>query len=149
MTPTTREEARLDRPEVVAEVLAAFHAYEQALVEGDVDTLNELFWDDPRCLRYGIADRQRGTDAIAQWRREHPAVPAGRRLRETHVLAVDDGTAVVNTLFDHPGRPRRGTADPGVGPAGAGLADRLGTRVGGAGRRLGSRSGSAATRIDR
>jgi hypothetical protein len=105
MTPTAPV---LDQPEVVAEVLAAFHRYEHALRTGDLDTLTELFWDDPRCLRYGVADRQRGAVAIAAWRRQHPTVPPGRRLRETDVLAVDDHTAVVNTLFDHPGRHTEG-----------------------------------------
>lgn len=93
----------LDRPDVVTEVEAAFARYERALVEGDVATLTELFWDDPRCLRYGVADRQHGAQAIAAWRRDHPAVPPGRQLRETVVLAVGDSAAVVNTLFHHPG----------------------------------------------
>jgi hypothetical protein len=92
----------LDRPEVVGEVLAAFRRYERALVAGDVAVLTELFWDDPRCLRYGAADRQAGAAQIAEWRRTHPTVPPGRRLRDTRVLTVDDRTAVVNTLFEYP-----------------------------------------------
>lgn len=93
----------IDRPEVVAQVRAACDRYEHALVTADVATLTALFWDDPRTVRFGVADRQRGAEAIAAWRREHPSVPPGRRLRETEVLAVDDRTAVVSTLFDHPG----------------------------------------------
>jgi hypothetical protein len=93
----------LDRPAVVAEVLAAFHRYERALVDGDVPVLNELFWDDPRCVRFGVADRQHGGRAIAAWRRRHPSVPPGRRLSDTRVLAVDEHTAVVTTLFGYPG----------------------------------------------
>jgi hypothetical protein len=92
----------LDRPEVVGEVLAAFRRYERALVAGDLAVLTELFWDDPRCLRYGVADRQSGAAQIAAWRRTHPMVPPGRRLRDTRVLTVDDRTAVVNTLFEYP-----------------------------------------------
>ncbi len=92
----------LDRPEVVAEVLAAFGRYERALVEGDLAVLDELFWADPRCVRFGVADRQRGGPQIAAWRRLHPSVPPGRRLRDTHVLAVDEHTAVVSTLFGYP-----------------------------------------------
>jgi hypothetical protein len=98
----------LDRPHVVAEVLAAFHSYERALREADVAVLVELFWDDPRCLRYGVEDRQQGADEITAWRREHPSVPPGRWLADTRVLAVDDRTAVVNTLFGHPGRAVEG-----------------------------------------
>jgi len=95
----------LDRPEVLAQVGALFERYERALVAGDVASLTELFWDDPRCLRYGVADRQRGAGEIAAWRRAHPSVPPGRRLRETRILAVDDRTAVVDTLFDYPDGP--------------------------------------------
>lgn len=93
---------QLDRPDVVAQVRAAFGRYERALVSGDVATLTELFWDDPRCVRYGVADRQHGAAEIAVWRSAHPSVPAGRRLRDTHVLAADDTTAVVSTLFGYP-----------------------------------------------
>ena len=92
----------VDRPDVVAEVLGAFRRYERALVAGDVAVLTELFWDDPRCVRFGVADRQQGADEIAVWRRAHPTVPAGRVLRDTRVLAVDTRTAVVTTLFGYP-----------------------------------------------
>jgi hypothetical protein len=71
-------------------------------VDGDVGVLTELFWDDPRCLRYGVSDRQYGAAEIAAWRHDHPCVPPGRLLRDSHVLAVDDRTAVVNTLFGYP-----------------------------------------------
>ncbi|MHA6780579.1 AtzH-like domain-containing protein [Pseudonocardia saturnea] len=89
--------------DVATEVRAAFERYERALRDGDIATLTELFWDDPRTRRFGVADRQQGAVEIAQWRREHPSVPAGRRLRDTVVLPLGDGAAVVTTLFDHPG----------------------------------------------
>jgi hypothetical protein len=95
-------DAVLDRPQVVAEVRATFERYEQALVDGDVAVLTELFWADARCVRFGVADRQQGADEIAAWRAAHPSVPAGRRLSGTRVLAVDDRTAVVTTLFGYP-----------------------------------------------
>ena len=95
-------DAALDRPETVAAVRAAFERYERALSAGDVAVLTELFWDDERCVRFGVADRQQGAAEIAAWRAEHPSVPAGRRLSETRILAVDDRTAVVTTLFGYP-----------------------------------------------
>lgn len=88
--------------EAVQDVRDAFDRYERALVDGDVAVLTELFWDDPRCVRFGVTDRQHGAAAIAAWRREHPSVPAGRRLHDTHVLSIDDRTAVVTTLFGYP-----------------------------------------------
>lgn len=100
--------AVLDRPDVVAEVGAAFERYETALADGDVAALTELFWDDPRCVRYGVADRQYGADAIAAWRHEHPTVPPGRTLTGTVIVAVDDRTAVVSTLFGYAHLPVEG-----------------------------------------
>ena len=46
----------LDLPDVVAEVRAAFDAYERALVANDVEALNALFRDDPRTIRFGGAE---------------------------------------------------------------------------------------------
>lgn len=92
----------LDLATVVDEVRAAFDRYERALVDGDVAVLTELFWDDERCVRFGLADRQRGGAAIAAWRRAHLTVPPGRRLRETGVVALGEHAAVVTTLFDGP-----------------------------------------------
>jgi ketosteroid isomerase-like protein len=94
--------AVVDAPHVVAQVRAVFERYERALREADVSTLTELFWDDPRCVRYGVADRQYGAAEIAAWRRADPGVPAGRTLRETVIVTVDDRTAVVSTLFGYP-----------------------------------------------
>jgi hypothetical protein len=92
----------LDRSDVVASVRAAFDRYERALRLGDVAVLTELFWDDDRCVRFGVADRQHGATEIAAWRQAHPTVPPGRRLTDTHVLAIDARTAVVTTLFGYP-----------------------------------------------
>ena len=86
----------------MAAVRAAFDRYERALADGDLAVLTELFWDDERCVRFGVVDRQQGAAEIAAWRRSHPSVPAGRRLTDTRVLAVDDRTAVVTTLFGYP-----------------------------------------------
>ena len=101
--PATSAGPTVDRPDVLAEVTAAFDRYEVALRAGDVTTLVELFWDDPRCVRYGVADRQYGGDAGATWRRGDPGVPPGRTLSGTVVVTVDDRPAVVSTLFSYPG----------------------------------------------
>lgn len=106
--PTGSPDAQIDRPDIVAEVRAVFERYERALAEADVATLTELFWADPRCVRYGVADRQQGGAEIAAWRRASPGVPAGRRLSETVIVTIDDRTAVVSTLFGYPGSPVEG-----------------------------------------
>ncbi|MGH3873749.1 MAG: AtzH-like domain-containing protein [Pseudonocardiaceae bacterium] len=102
------DQVAVNQPAVVADVRAAFERYEAALVAGDVTTLNELFWESPASLRFGIADRQRGTAEIHHWRQQHGEVPPGRRLHNTDMLTVNDSTAVVTTLFDYPDRPIEG-----------------------------------------
>ncbi|WP_018333478.1 AtzH-like domain-containing protein [Actinomycetospora chiangmaiensis] len=100
--------AAFDDEDVAAEVAAVFARYERALREADVATLTELFWDDGRCVRYGVADRQQGAAEIAAWRAAHPGVPPGRRLSGTVVLPLGPDAAVVSTLFAYPDSPREG-----------------------------------------
>ena len=58
----------IDLPEVVAEVRAAFDRYEKALGDNDVDTLDALFWKNPRTIRYGGTENLYGHDEIAAFR---------------------------------------------------------------------------------
>jgi hypothetical protein len=55
-------------PEVVQEVSAAFQRYEDALMRNDIAVLNELFWDSPHTLRYGIGEELYGHAQIAGFR---------------------------------------------------------------------------------
>ena len=51
-------------------VRAAFERYERALVGNDVETLNALFRDDPRTIRYGGGENLYGHNAIKAFRVE-------------------------------------------------------------------------------
>jgi ketosteroid isomerase-like protein len=93
------EPGHIDLPDVVAEVRSVFAAYEAALLRNDAAALNEFFWDDPRALRYGIAERNVGIAAIRQWRVLAPAIPATRRLRDTRIVAFGRDAASVCTEF--------------------------------------------------
>ena len=94
-----REPLAIDRPEVVEEVRGAFVAYEEALVAHDLPVLDDAFWDDPRVIRYGVADAQRGPDAVADWRRKTGPVARERVLEDTQVTALGDDVAIVWTHF--------------------------------------------------
>lgn len=86
---------------------AACCRYEAALVEGDREVLDALFWNDEATVRFGINDRQRGHTAISQWRAsQRPLI--GRRLVETDIVEFGDDAAVATTLFYYPGRPFEG-----------------------------------------
>jgi hypothetical protein len=94
--------------DIKAEVLAAFHRYEDALRDGDVAVMTESFADSPELIRFGIADLQVGSAEVAQWRLSQPPLPPGRHLFDTRVTVVSPEVAVVTTLFDYPG-------DSGIG----------------------------------
>jgi hypothetical protein len=55
----------INLPDVLAEVSAEFARYERALTSNDVVVLDELFWNSPHTLRYGVGENLYGYDAIA------------------------------------------------------------------------------------
>jgi hypothetical protein len=97
----------IDIPEVVAEVEAAFAAYEQALVANDVPKLEALFRDDPRTIRYGIAENLYGMDAIRAFRRARSPAGLMRRLERTAITTYGRDLATANTLFVRDSAPGR------------------------------------------
>ena len=71
----------IDIPDVVAEVRKAFEEYEKALVNNDVDKLDELFRDDPRTIRYGAGEILYGYAQIKAIRAARSlASPARKRM---------------------------------------------------------------------
>lgn len=98
----------LNRPEIVAQVEAAFEAYECALVDNDVETMNALFWDAPETVRYGIAEIQHGGEAIRRWRETCVPVPRSRRLHRTVVTTFGADYATVSTEFTSDATPLTG-----------------------------------------
>jgi hypothetical protein len=56
-------------PETLAEVEAVFRRYETALVTNDVETLDELFWQDERTIRYGVGENLYGVSEILAFRK--------------------------------------------------------------------------------
>jgi hypothetical protein len=89
----------IDLPDVVAEVTAQFARYEQALVTNDVAALGELFRNDPRTLRYGIAENLYGHGEISAFRAARPPVGLMRKTARTIITTYGRDTAVASTLF--------------------------------------------------
>lgn len=89
----------VDLPEVVSEVRAAFERYERALVANDVHTLDVLFHDDPRTIRYGASENLFGYAAIATFRQARSPAGLGRALVKTVITAYGRDVAVASTLF--------------------------------------------------
>lgn len=89
----------IDRPDVLAEVAAAFARYETALVSNDVTTLNELFFNDARTLRYGIGENLYGYEAIRSFRAARSPTGLARKTARTLITAYGSDMAVASTLF--------------------------------------------------
>lgn len=97
----------IDDPHVKADVEAAFARYEAALVGNDVATLEALFHDDPRTIRYGGAENLYGMDAIRAFRRSRSPQGLARDLSDTVITTYGHDCAVAMTLFTRIGAPGR------------------------------------------
>jgi ketosteroid isomerase-like protein len=93
----------LNIPEVIAEVTEAFTRYERALVANDVAVLDELFWNSPHAMRFGIGENLYGYEAIAAFRNGHPPIDLTRRLRNTVIVSYGRHLATANTEFQREG----------------------------------------------
>ncbi len=90
---------KINDPETVAEVEAAFARYEEALVTNDVASLGELFWRGPLTIRYGIAEILYGSDEIAAFRAARSPAGLARSLARTVITTYGDDFATASTLF--------------------------------------------------
>jgi hypothetical protein len=92
----------IDRPEVVAEVKAAFERYEQALVSNDVAVLDAIFRNDPRTIRYGTGEILHGYQEIEAFRAARSPIGLARTLSRTVITTYGRDFAVASTLFHRP-----------------------------------------------
>lgn len=92
-------------PEIVAEVRARFERYEQALVDKDVEVLDDTFWRSPHTVRYAMNEHGYGFDAIHAHRLARPPGPGikERRIR-LEILTLGRDFATVNLEFKVRGR---------------------------------------------
>jgi len=98
----------IDRPDVLAEVTAAFERYELALVGNDIAVLDELFWDSPHTLRYGAGENLYGIDAIRAFRAARPAAGLAREVLRTQITTYGDNCATTHIEFRRTGSDRVG-----------------------------------------
>jgi len=97
----------IDLPDVVAEVTEAFTRYEAALVANDLETLDVLFRDDPRTIRYGAAENLYGYAEIKAFRAARSPAGLARMLEKTVITTFGRDFAVASTLFRRATTPGR------------------------------------------
>ena len=92
-------------PEVVEEVRTRFEAYEQALIDKNVDVLDATFWNSPLTIRYAVHENGYGFDEIHAHRVRRPPGP-GTKLKRRRLVITTLGRdiATVNLEYDMRGR---------------------------------------------
>ena len=96
-------------PGVVEEVRALFERYEQALVDKDVEVLDDTFWNSPYTIRYAIHENGYGFDEIHAHRVRRPPGPGIKTARRRLVITtIGRDLATVNLEFDMRGRDMPG-----------------------------------------
>jgi hypothetical protein len=98
----------INRPDVHAELGAAFARYEHALVHNEVDVLDELFWDSPHTVRYGAGENLVGIDAIRAFRQARSPAGLARSLHHTVVTTFGTDWGTTMTEFRRDGSERTG-----------------------------------------
>jgi hypothetical protein len=98
----------INLPDVVAEVTAVFDRYEKALVSNDVAVLDELFWNSPHTLRYGVSENLHGYEAIKAFRAARPGQGLERALLKTVITTYGRDFATANVEFQRAGGNKTG-----------------------------------------
>jgi len=99
---------QINLPHVLAEMEVAFARYEDALVNNKVDVLDELFWNSPHTLRYGIGENLYGFEAIQAFRASRPSQGLQRTCMNTVITTYGEDFATANTEFQRDGIARSG-----------------------------------------
>ena len=96
-------------PEVVAEVGALFERYEQALIDKNVEVLDDTFWRSPHTIRLANAEHGYGFDRIHAFRVARPPGPGTkeRRLR-LDIVTLGRNVATVTLVYKVRGRDATG-----------------------------------------
>ncbi len=98
----------INLPDVLAEVEAVFARYEHALVNNEVEVLDELFWASPTTLRYGATENLYGYEAIQAFRASRPAQGLARELLRVVITTYGRDFATANCEFRREGSERTG-----------------------------------------
>jgi hypothetical protein len=99
---------QINLPHVLAEMEVAFARYEDALVNNKVNVLDELFWNSPHTLRYGIGENLYGFEAIQAFRASRPSQGLQRTCMNTVMTPYGEDFATANTEFQRDGVARSG-----------------------------------------
>lgn len=99
---------KINIPEIVAEVTAAHNRYDQALADNNVKILNEMFWNSPHTLRYGITENLYGHDQISGFRQARAQDNFAREVLKVTFTTYGRNFATTNIEFTRSSSDRIG-----------------------------------------
>jgi hypothetical protein len=86
-------------PLTLLEVTAAFASYEKALLDNNLAALDDLFWNSPHTLRYGVGENLHGFAAITEFRQNRRGGSPQRVLRNIVITTYGKDFGTANTEF--------------------------------------------------
>ena len=89
----------INDPAILAEVSAAFDAYEVALMTNDMEAMDALFWHSPLTVRYGAGDAQYGIDEIREFRKARAGGSPQRKVIRRSVTTFGSDFAATSIEF--------------------------------------------------
>lgn len=98
----------INDPATLAQVEAAFLAYEAALMGNDLDALDALFWNSPLTVRIGPGQNLYGIEAIRAFRTGRVGGSPQRGLLKLVITTFGTDFATANAEFQRAGAPQPG-----------------------------------------
>jgi hypothetical protein len=95
----------INDPALLAEVTAAFHEYERALMADDIPAMDALFHDAPTTNRYGVGEVLYGIEEIREFRKGRRIAAA--RLGRVAITVYGDSFATADAEFFREGSEAR------------------------------------------
>lgn len=92
----------IDLPDIIVEARAVFDRYETAIAANDTAVLDEIFWADPRTVRFGITEILFGHDAIRAFRSTVRSY-AARMQQRVHITTFGRDFACTHLIYERVG----------------------------------------------
>jgi hypothetical protein len=89
----------INNPATVAEVTELYLKYEEALCSNSLKVLDELFWNSPDVVRFGLAENLYGSEEIRNFRNNRPTFQLQREISHLQVITFGTDTASVTLEF--------------------------------------------------
>lgn len=84
---------------IVAELTELYMKYEDALCNNNLEVMDELFWQAPEVVRFGLTENLYGSDEIRAFRASRPTHNIKREIYNLKVVTFDSNFASVTLEF--------------------------------------------------